>query len=246
MILQSTLFGDEIESEIDESVDRADFNNLSTEERNQLALSCIGTCRMLAEKLAGPTPETVMECLKRRQLVEEMTSEAFFACVLAAHKYIPEGKQKFNTYAYSYIVTKLIGFFSDRIHIGQLMLTGFDFGETSCMDEEGRVPDDSPEHSPDEIQKIAEQEEADRRGQLTDDDLGKLRILVDKPANPKIWRRVVELIITEGLTVAQVAERLELSVKDVKLHIRNAKKAIESAQEHEHRHGPTLFSDYEI
>lgn len=180
-------------------------NQLSDAERGELVLSCESLCRKLAQK-AVPYDDNTS---RRSQKIEDMTSEAFLACVEAA-KYFeppspgnPSKAAKFSTVATNYITKKLKRIQEDERKAAQCG-TGANW-------------DLVPEENDEEDYKLVVDEPGSNDLKI----LGSLA----EPA-----RSVVRLMVFEKVPPDRVATQLGMETKDVKLIVRNSIRALAKAK----------------
>ncbi len=139
--------------------------------------------------------------------IDDLEGEAMLACVEAAKRWHPpeDGKPgaKFSTFAQAYMQKRLNGLVADR----RQELAAMRGANWDLIADRGEdFADDSVAYAPNENE----------------------RELLSKITEPA--REAVRLVVFEGLPPDRVADQLGMSVKDVKLILRNAGKALTKAK----------------
>lgn len=174
-------------------------NSLTDAQRGELVLSHEKLCRQLANKTRRKFAGN-----QATMSIEDLTSEAFLACVEASQYFDPNRGSKFITFATQWIQRHLSGVLTKGLAGAVVNLPGdFDQPDKSIIEDEKNecVP-----HEPDEETRIL---------------LGNLN---------EQQRAVVSGIVIDRLLPEQVAELLNIPVKDVKIIIRNACKHLTQVQ----------------
>lgn len=139
--------------------------------------------------------------------IDDLEGEAMLACVEAAKRWHPpapgQPAAKFSTFAQAYMQKRLKGLVADRRQeLAALRGANWDL----IADRGEDFADDSATYAPNENE----------------------RELLSKLTEPA--REAVRLVVFEGLPPDRVADQLGMSVKDVKLILRNASKALTKAK----------------
>jgi RNA polymerase sigma factor (sigma-70 family) len=130
---------------------------------------------------------------------EDLEQEALLACVEASRRWSPDAGTKFNTYATACIRRYLQSVTARHRGDGIVHLESWD----AVVQPDGTG--DEPDGEPDPL--TARQEDALAR--------------LGEPA-----RTILKMVVVDGLTPDQVATQLDRPVKDIKLIMRNAAKAL--------------------
>lgn len=189
-------------------------NQLTDSQRATLVESCLNLCRKLARKAKPEVPGADLE---------DLEGEAFLACTEAAATFAPSlsagwecdlsaAAAKFSTFAHPFIVKRLKGLAAAQ--------------RQRSLDASGLNWEIVPE---------SEGEESAKPVEPTPDQLR----LLDSLAEPS--REAVRLVAFERISPDRAAVQLGLSVKDLKLILRNAAKAMASRVEWFGR--PSLFAE---